>query len=139
MKRQIPGLSRATQIADDIPDGEYLVRVIRARYHWDKHKPYYVIRFEVLAPSNTIPPSFTGRVYCTVKSLWKLNWFLRDFGYDPELLGHDELDEKALSGLSGIVRVSNKTFDANSFLSLEGFAPAERWPELFGTADQEVA
>ena len=27
--------------------------------------------------------SITGRIYLTPKALWKLSWFLRDFGYDP--------------------------------------------------------
>jgi hypothetical protein len=38
--------------------------------------------------------------------LWKLSWFLRDFVYDPELLGREEIDEKALFGLRGIVKYS---------------------------------
>jgi len=48
-------------------------------------------------------------LYCTPKALWKLNWFLRDFGYDTELLGRDEVDEKALLGLRGVVRVSRRS------------------------------
>jgi len=28
--------------------------------------------------------------------MWKLTWFLRDFGYDAELLGKDEIDDQAL-------------------------------------------
>jgi hypothetical protein len=28
------------------------------------------------------------------KALWKLNRFLRDFGYDTELLARDEVDDK---------------------------------------------
>ena len=31
------------------------------------------------------------------KALWKLDWFLRDFGYDTELLGRDEVDESSSS------------------------------------------
>jgi hypothetical protein len=31
--------------------------------------------------------------------LWKLNWFLRDFGYDTALLGRDEVDEIQMTGL----------------------------------------
>ena len=51
--------------------------------------------------------TFSGRLYCTPKALWKLDWFLRDFGYDTELLGHDEVDEKHLVGLSGVVKISH--------------------------------
>jgi len=39
----------------------------------------------------------TGRLYCTPRAMWKLSWFLRDFGYDAELLGKSEIDEKARS------------------------------------------
>jgi hypothetical protein len=35
-------------------------------------------------------------------ALWKFNWFLRDFGYDIELLGRDEVDETQLIGLTGV-------------------------------------
>jgi hypothetical protein len=39
--------------------------------------------------------------------MWKLNWFLRDFGYDAELLGCDEIDDQNLVGLSGVVKITN--------------------------------
>ena len=48
----------------------------------------------------------SSRIYCTRKALWKLNWFLRDFGYDSELLGRDEVDERQLVGLRGVVKIS---------------------------------
>ena len=53
--------------------------------------------------------SFHGRLYCTRRALWKLEWFLRDFGYDAELLDRDQVDEKALLGLRGVVRTSHTT------------------------------
>jgi hypothetical protein len=34
--------------------------------------------------------SLTGRLYCTPKAFWKLSWFLKDFGYDTDLLGKEE-------------------------------------------------
>ena len=81
-----------------------------------------------------------GRLYCTQRALWKLRWFLRDFGYDPDLLGRDEVDEKALVGLRGIVRISRTTLNGRSFLNLGGFAPASEWEELSVSAasNQEV-
>ena len=57
-------------------------------------------------------------------------WFLRDFNYNIDLLGRDELDEKALLGLQGIVRVSHTTLNGHSFLNLDGFAPAADWEEF---------
>ena len=82
-----------------------------------------------------------GRLYCTPKALWKLRWFLRDFGYDPDLMGRDEVDEKALVGLRGIVRISRTTLNGRSFLNLGGFAPVSEWEELSVSAasNQEVA
>jgi len=41
----------------------------------------------------------TGRLYCTPRAMWKLSWFLRDFGYDHELLVKIEIDDKALVDL----------------------------------------
>ena len=133
MKRQIPGLSHSVPSNDELADGEYLVRVARTQYRWDKRKPYYILRFEILEPAVSARKTFTGRIYCSVKALWKLNWFLRDFNYDPELLGRDELDERALCGLTGVVRIAHKVFEGYTILSLEAFAPAERWTEMFGT------
>src|ERR1700758_2490449 len=72
----------------------------------------------------------SGRVYCTAKALWKLGWFLRDFFYDADLLGRDEVDEKALSGLRGVVKISHTTVNGTSLLNFDGFAPASQWAEL---------
>ena len=58
------------------------------------------------------------------------NWFLRDFGYDPELLDQDQVDEKALLNLRGVVRTSHVTLNGRSFQNLEAFAPAAEWEEL---------
>ena len=64
------------------------------------------------------------------EALWKLNWFLRDFGYDTELLGRDEVDETQLVGLKGVVKISHIVFNGASLLRFDGFAPAGRWEEL---------
>src|SRR4051812_48062187 len=95
MIRHLPGLSQASLSSEQLPDGQYLVRVAHVRYHWDKRKPYYQVRFEILQPALAARQTFSGRVYASVKALWKLSWFLRDFGYDPDLLGRDELNEGA--------------------------------------------
>jgi hypothetical protein len=133
----MPGLSHSVPSNDELTDGEYLVRIARALYRWDKNKPYYVLRFEILEPATSAQKRFNGRIYCSVKALWKLNWFLRDFNYDPELLGRDELDERALCGLTGVVRIAHKTFDGHAILNLEAFAPAERWTKMFGAMPKE--
>ena len=117
-------------------EGIFLVRVDRASYRWHPQKPFLVLRFVILEPESFATRSFSGRLYCTERALWKLNWFLRDFGYDPDLLGRDEVDEKALLGLRGVVRTSLDTFNGRSFQNLEGFAPAGDWEELSCTSIQ---
>jgi hypothetical protein len=71
-----------------------------------------------------------ARLYSTAKALWKLNWFLRDFGYDPELLGRDEIDDENLVGLSGVVKISHAVVNGTSLLNLDAFAPKDRWSQL---------
>jgi hypothetical protein len=130
MKRHIPGLHQQASDNSDNLEGLFLVRVERAFYRWHSQKPFFALRLAVLEPKDHTGQAISGRLYCTPKALWKLNWFLRDFGYDTELLGRDEVDEKALLGLRGVVRVSYTTLNGRSFLNLGGFAPAGEWGEL---------
>jgi hypothetical protein len=141
LKRRFPGLHQATQPAE-VPDGIYLVRVLRAQYRWHAQKPFYALQFAVLEPKQYAGSLISGRIYCTEKALWKLSWFLRDFGYDAELLGHDELEEKCLLGLTGVVKTTHTTVNGTSLLNFDGFAPAAKWEELSSSgvaADPEVA
>src|SRR2546426_4314036 len=139
MKRRIQGLHDADpSAADEVPDGQFLVRVERAQYRWHAQKPYYLPRFAVLEPKHLAGRCITGRLYCTPKALWKLSWFLRDFGYDTELLGRDEIDEKALVGLRGVVKISHTVMNGTSLLNLEGFAPASQWEELSAALPADV-
>jgi hypothetical protein len=131
MKRQIPGLhTDARNNGDDALEGIFLVKVERAFYRWHPQRPFFALRFAVLEPKQHQGHSINGRLYCTPKALWKLNWFLRDFGYDADLLGRDEIDDKALLGLQGILRVSHTTLNGRCFQNLDGFAPAEDWEEV---------
>jgi hypothetical protein len=129
MKRRIPGLSQAALPITDVPDGLYLVRVERIQYRWDKQKPFYAVRLAVVEPKQLAGSSLPGRLWCTEKALWKLSWFLRDFGYDAELLGRDELDEKRMVGLTGVVKVSHTTVNGRTYLNLDAFASAGEWDE----------
>jgi hypothetical protein len=135
MKRQIQGLS-ATVSSDcnDVPDGVFRVRVDRAQYRWHQQKSYYSLRLTVIEPRELAGRAVLGRLYCTAKALWKLGWFLRDFLYDPDLLSNEEVDEKALSGLRGVVKVSHTTVNGTSLLNFDGFAPAGQWEELASSA-----
>jgi hypothetical protein len=131
MKRQITGLRAADRCAaDQIPDGVFLVKVQRARFQRQAQKPYYTLTLTILEPSRFTGQVISSRLYYSPKALWKLNWFLRDFGYDTELLGRDEVDETQLVGLKGVVKISHIVFNGSSLLRLDGFAPSGRWEEL---------
>jgi hypothetical protein len=129
MKRRFAGL-RETASAHAVPDGIFLVRVEKAEFRWHAQKPFYILRLSVLEPKELAERIISGRLYCTSKALWKLGWFLRDFLYDPDLFGSEEIDEKALFGLRGVVKISHTTLNGRSLLNLDGFAPASQWEEL---------
>jgi hypothetical protein len=136
MRRRFQGLHLAdASAADEVPDGLYLVRVDRAQYRWHAQKPFYSLRFSVLEPKSWAGRSVTTRIYCTPKALWKLNWFLRDFGYDSELLGRDEIEDKHLVGLQGIVKISHMVLNGTSLLNLDAFAPTSQWEGLSPTTN----
>ena len=96
MRRHIPGLHSVSRMA----------RAILMDCSWSvsNEPPTGGIRRSLSAscdssfwnPKSFASRSFSGRLYCTERALWKLNWFLRDFGYDTELLSHDQVDEKSL-------------------------------------------
>jgi hypothetical protein len=115
---------------NQIPDGVFLVRVQRLKFHRQEQKPYYTLTLAILEPSRFAGHVLSSRLYCSPKAQWKLNWFLRDFGYDTELLGRDEVDETQLVGLKGVVKISHIVCNGSSLLRLDGFASAGRWEEL---------
>jgi hypothetical protein len=47
-----------------------------------------------------------------------------------ELLSQDQMDEKALINLCGVVRTTYKTLNGHTFQNLEAFAPEAEWEEL---------
>ena len=129
MRRQIPGLHLRQQDNVGHLDGLFLVRVERVSYRWHPQKPFLAVRFVMLEPKPFESQFFWGRLYCTEKALWRLNWFLRDFGYDIELLSRDQVDERALVNLR-VVRTSCRTMNGRSFQNLDAFAPAGEWEEV---------
>jgi hypothetical protein len=131
MKRLIAGLHAADRCAaDQIPDGLFLVRVQKVQFRRHAQKPYYTLALTILEPDRFSNHVISSRLYCNSKALWKLNWFLLDFGYDVELLDRDEVDETQLIGLAGVVKISHVVLNSTSLLRLDGFAPASRWEEL---------
>ncbi len=115
---QVPGLAEtAPDSGREIPDGVFLAQVDGAQFRWHAHKPFYVLRLSVLEPRTLAGQSIVGRLYCTQKAMWKLGWFLRDFLYDPELLAHEQVDEKALPGLRGVVKISHTVINGISLIT----------------------
>ena len=130
MKRRFQGLSSNAQATTDVPDGVLLVRVDQVRYSRERQKPFYTVRFSVLGPQSLAGRTISGRLYCTPKALWRFSWFLRDFGYDPELLGRDEVEERNLIGLRGVVKLSHTVVNGRTLAKLDAFAPAAAWESI---------
>ena len=130
MRRHIPGLHSGHHAVSSNLDGLFLVRVLRASYRWHTQKPFLALRFSILEPASFEAISFSGRLYCTERALWKLTWFLRDFGYDTELLTRDQVDEKALLNLRGVIRTTYTNLNGHSYQNLDAFAPESEWEAL---------
>jgi hypothetical protein len=131
MKRRVPGISATVEESrPTLPDGIFLVRLDHAQHRWHAQKPFYVLRLIVLEPKPFEGLAIVSRLYCTSKAMWKLGWFLRDFLYDPESLRQDEIDERALRGLTGVVKISHTVVNGVSLVNFDGFAPASQWEEL---------
>ena len=130
MKRHVPGLHSRQHDTTSPLEGLFLVRVEKACYRWHPRKPFVEFRFVVLEPKQFESRQLFARLYCTERALWKLNWFLRDFGYDAQLLKDDQVDEKALLNLRGVVRTSLVCLNGRSYQNLEAFAPEGDWEAL---------
>ena len=122
---------------DAVPGGLFLTRIEHAQYRWNAHKRFYAVVFSVLEPTLLTGYQLSGRLYRTPKALWKLNWFLRDFGYDTELLSRGEINDRALVGLEGVVKVSYAIVKGLFYLNFDAFAPAEKLKELSPLAANE--
>ena len=134
MRRRFQGLASTAQPSTEVPDGVFLVRVDQVRYSKERQKPFYSVRFSVLEPQLLAGRTFSGRLYCATKALWRFSWFLRDFGYDPELLGRDEVEEKGLIGLRGVVKLSHTVVNGRTLVNLDAFAPAGAWESISSPA-----
>ena len=131
MIRKLPGLnSHQIEPASEL-NGFFLVQVEGASYCCHPpQKPFLTVRFGILEPEAYRDRTFSGRIYCSERALWRLGWFLRDFSYDAELLLREQIDEKALIHLCGVVRTSATRFRGSSYQNFDGFAPASEWEAL---------
>jgi len=134
MKRRVRGLDDQAREEEEALEGVFLVRVERAFYQHHAQKPFFSLRFKILEPRQHQGQILSGRLYSTEKALWKLSWFLRDFGYNRELLARGEMEERALAGLTGVLKVSRVMVHGRPWLNLEGFAPAGDWEKYSGAA-----
>lgn len=128
MKRRVPGLNQQAKSRSQLPDGVVLVSVHRILYI-NGQKPYFAVSFKILQPQTYAGQQISTRLYCTERALWKLHWFLKEFNYDAKLLDQDEIDEKAILGLRGVVKISRASVNGRTFTNLDAFAPESAWNE----------
>jgi hypothetical protein len=129
MRTKIQGLS---QTADRNPlvEGPYRARVVRLAPAGHAGKPCLAATFLILEPAPFAGRYVRTRLYCHDRALWKLRWFLQDFNYDADLLAADELDDRRVVGLEGVIRLAYWGNDGHRRLDVQGFAPRERWGDL---------
>ena len=126
MRSKIPGLSRPRE-ASSLVEGSYRARVIRFGPAGHAAKPCLAATFLILEPA-AYAGRFAGtRLYYHDRALWKLRWFLHDFKYDADLLAADDLDDRRVVGLEGVIRLAYWGHDGHRRLGVQGFAPSERW------------
>jgi hypothetical protein len=138
VKRRFQGLA-STITEAEIPNGVFMVRVDHVRYVKERQKPFYALRFSVLEPAPWAGRTVPGRLYCAPKALWKFSWLLRDFGYDAELFGRDEIDDKAMIGLRGVIKLSHTMVNGRHVTNLDAFAPAGAWASIDSPNRSQVA
>jgi hypothetical protein len=127
MKGAFPGLSNATLPAGLVPEGLYLVQVRKASLRKSGEKPFLQVEFGVIEPLAVYDRIIRTRLYCTPRALWKLQWFLRDFDYGLQSAGKDEINDKDLLQLSGVIKVSYHDVNGRTWVNLDGFAPKSSW------------
>jgi hypothetical protein len=142
MKKAFPGLSNGSISSQLVPAGLYLARVRQSTLRSRGEKPYLQVELEVLEPTAVSGRTIRTRLYCTPKALWKVQWFLRDFGYaqaplvaDEAPLVADEIDDKGLRNLSGVIKVSHHDINGRTWVNLDGFSPAASWKQSVWFSD----
>lgn len=111
-------------------EGPYRARVVRCETPGHAARPCRAVTFLILEPALYAGQYVKTRLYCHERALWKLRWFLTDFGYDRELMAGEVLDDRQVVGLEGVIRLAYWGSDGHRRLDVQGFARAERWAEL---------
>ena len=129
MRTKVQGPSQASE-RKPLTEGLYRARVVRFEPAGHAAKPCRTATFLILEPAPYAGRYVRTRLYCHERALWKLRWFLSDFGYDPGLMAAEELDDRRVVGLEGIVRLAYWGSDGHRRLDVQGFASIDRWTEL---------
>ncbi len=137
MRVKILGLNHPRESLP-LVEGVYKARVVRFEPARHAAKPCRSASFLILEPAAFMGRHVRTRLYCHERALWKLRWFLSDFGYDAELLAAEELDDRRVVGLEGVIRLAYWGTDGSRRLDVEGFAPTERWEEAQNSMKPET-
>ena len=129
MRAKIQGLSQVSERLR-LVEGLYRTRVVRFEFARHSAKPCRAVMFLILDPTRYAGRHVRSRLYLHERALWKLRWFLTDFGYDSDLFNADELDDRRVIGLEGVIRLAHWGTDGHRRLDVEGFAAISRWEEL---------
>ena len=129
MRTHIQGLNQPSE-RKPLAEGLYKARVVKFEPAGHVAKPCRMATFLILEPEGYFGRHVKTRLYCHDRALWKLRWFLSDFAYDPDLLAAEELDDRRVVGLEGVIRLSFWGLNGTRRLDVQGFAKLERWDEL---------
>jgi len=121
---------RQTRERIPLVEGLYRARVVHFEPTGHATQPCRAALFLIIDPSEYAGRHVHTRLYCHDRALWKLRWFLKNFASDPEVLTADELDDRRVVGLEGINPLAYCGSDDQQKLDVQGFAPAEWWPDL---------
>jgi hypothetical protein len=113
-------------------EGVYRARVVRFEPAGHAPHPCRAATFLILEPVGYAGRHIRTRLYCHERALWKLRWFLSDFRYDPELLAAEDLDDRRVVGLEGVIRLGHWGAENHKRSDVQGFAPSKRWEQLSG-------
>lgn len=138
MRTRIQGLSQENEKLP-LVEGVYRARVVACRPAGHAAKPCRAVTFRILDPPPYVGQYVRTRLYCHDRAVWKLRWFLSDFGYDIELLAAEVLDDRHVVGLEGVIRLAYWGTDGRRRLDVEGFARADRWLELCQRPAQPIS
>lgn len=128
MRTKVQGLSQRSK-AEILTEGTYRARVVRMGPAGHAAKPCLAATFVILEPAAFAGRYIRTRLYCHEKALWKLRWFLRAFHYDSELLAAEEVDDRHVVGLEGVIRLAYWGNNGRRKLDVQGFAPSKCWEE----------